>query len=76
MEAMSLRRECDLLISLLACAGAEVGCLESRGMVAGNESVAAVIIWCVIVSERSTRSLVVDGNVSGMVDVNEWRVVW
>ena len=52
MEAMSLRRECDLLTSLLACAGAEVGCLESRGMVAGNESVAAVMIWCVIVSER------------------------
>ena len=47
---MSLRRVCDLLVSLLAYAGADVGCFEDLGMMAGNESVAAVIMWCVIVS--------------------------
>ena len=65
--AMSLRRVCDLFTSALAWEGADVGCFESGVILGGNESVAAVIILWVIVSERVLMSCGVVGRVSGML---------
>ena len=74
---MSLRRVCDLLTSALAWEGADVGCFESWMILGGNyESVAAVMIQWVIVSERVSMSCGVARMVSGMVYVCDESVAW
>ena len=73
---MSLRRVCDLFTNALAWEGADVGCLESRVILGGNESVAAVMIQWVMDSESVSMSCGVVGMVSDMLDVSDESVSW
>ena len=53
-----------------------MGCFESGVILGGNESVAAVIIQWVMVSERVLMSCGVVGMVSDMLDVSDESVSW
>ena len=74
--AISLQRVCDFFTSALAWEGADVGCFESCMILGGNESVAAVIIQWVILSERVLICCGVVGIGSVMLDVSDESVSW